>query len=75
MPALEPYLIEPIWEQFCALLPEHGPTIRSVATALASPRGSSSRNWSRSWCSAAHTTGSPTHLARRARSGAGATSG
>ena len=23
MPALEPYIIEPIWEQFCALLPEH----------------------------------------------------
>jgi transposase len=23
VPALEPYLIEPIWEQFCALLPEH----------------------------------------------------
>ena len=22
MPALEPYIIEPIWEQFCALLPE-----------------------------------------------------
>ena len=22
MPALQPYLIEPIWEQFCALLPE-----------------------------------------------------
>ena len=23
MPALPPYIIEPIWEQFCALLPEH----------------------------------------------------
>ncbi len=23
MPALEPYLIEPIWQQFSALLPEH----------------------------------------------------
>ena len=23
MPALEPYLIEPIWQQFKALLPEH----------------------------------------------------
>jgi hypothetical protein len=22
VPALQPYLIEPIWEQFCALLPE-----------------------------------------------------
>ena len=22
MPALEPSIIEPIWEQFCALLPE-----------------------------------------------------
>ncbi len=22
MPALQPYIIEPIWEQFCALLPE-----------------------------------------------------
>ena len=23
MPALQPYLIEPIWQQFSALLPEH----------------------------------------------------
>jgi hypothetical protein len=23
VPALPPYFIEPIWEQFCALLPEH----------------------------------------------------
>jgi transposase len=23
VPALQPYIIEPIWEQFCALLPEH----------------------------------------------------
>jgi len=23
MPAVPPYIIEPIWEQFCALLPEH----------------------------------------------------
>jgi hypothetical protein len=22
MPALAPYIVEPIWEQFCALLPE-----------------------------------------------------
>ena len=22
MPAIQPYIIEPIWEQFCALLPE-----------------------------------------------------
>ena len=26
MPALEPYIIEPIWEQFEALLPERGTT-------------------------------------------------
>jgi hypothetical protein len=24
MPTLQTYLIEPIWEQFCALLPERG---------------------------------------------------
>jgi hypothetical protein len=23
MPALQTYIIEPIWEQFCALLPEN----------------------------------------------------
>ena len=22
MPAIQPYILEPIWEQFCALLPE-----------------------------------------------------
>jgi uncharacterized membrane protein YhdT len=47
--------------------PSAAPTIRSDATAHASPSGSSSRSWCRCWSSAAPTTGSPTHLARRAR--------
>ena len=46
MPALEPYLIEPIWQQFSKpSFPSTAPTIRSDATVRASPRGSSSRSW------------------------------
>ena len=37
MPALEPYIIEPIWEQFRPPCPSDRPTIRSAATAHASP--------------------------------------
>ena len=37
MPAIHSYFIEPIREQFCALLPEREVTIRLVATALAHP--------------------------------------
>ena len=75
MPALPPYIIEPIWEQFCALLPEGRRTTRSVAIVPASPIGWSSRSSSRSWCSAAPTGGSPTRGARLPPSGADATSG
>ena len=45
MPALPPYLIEPIFEQFCALLPERTSTMCSVATYPASQSGWSSRSW------------------------------
>src|SRR5215204_3921204 len=50
MPALPPYITEPIWEQFCALLPErevdhplgcHRPRIY--------PTGRYSRSWYRFW--------------------------
>jgi hypothetical protein len=61
MPAVPRYIIEPIWEQFCALLPERDEwIIRSAATALVSPIRWSSRSWCRSWCSAARTGGSLT---------------
>jgi hypothetical protein len=76
VPAIPPYIIEPIWEQFCALLPErkidhplgcHRPRIpdRVVFEKLVS----------RSWCSDAPTGGSQMDLARRALCVAGATSG
>jgi len=76
VPALPPYLIKPIFEQFCALLPErktnhplgcHKPRIpeRVVFEKLVF----------RFWSSAAPTTGSPTPLARRARCVAGGMSG
>jgi hypothetical protein len=64
VPALPPYIIEPIWQQFEALLPERRTDHpRSGATARASPKGSSSRSWSRSWSSAVPTRGSPTKSA------------
>jgi hypothetical protein len=80
MPALPPYITEPIWEQFCALLPErevdhplgcHRPRIpdRTVLT------GRYSRSWYRFWYSAAPTGGSPTGRARPPRCGTGARSG
>jgi hypothetical protein len=76
VPALSPYIIDPIWEQFSALLPErdvdhplgcHNPRIpdRVVFEKLEF----------RSWSSAAPTRGSPTGNARRPPSGVGAMSG
>ena len=49
MPAVAPYIIEPIWEQFCALLPERKTwIIPSAATAPASPTEWSLRSSCRS---------------------------
>jgi hypothetical protein len=45
VPALPPYLIELIFEQFCALLPERTSTMCSVATYPASQSGWSWRSW------------------------------
>ena len=76
MPALEPYLIEPIWQQFCALLPE-----RKTNHPLGCHR---SRIPERVVFEklvqvlvfgCAYERRSPTPLARRAPLGAGATSG
>jgi hypothetical protein len=39
MPAVAPYIIEPVWEQFEALLPEHETDHPSAAIALAFPTG------------------------------------
>jgi hypothetical protein len=75
MPALPPYITEPVWEQFSALLPEREVDHPWAATAPAYPTGRFSRSWLRSWCSAAPTGGSPTSSVRRPRCGTGATSG
>jgi hypothetical protein len=58
-------IIDPLWDQFATLLPEHVDTTRWAATAPASPTGSASTSWSRSWCSAAPTSASLTTPARR----------
>jgi hypothetical protein len=58
---------EPIWQRFSALLPERRTDHPLGCPALASPRGSFSRSWCKSWSSEAPTRGSPTSLARRAR--------
>jgi hypothetical protein len=57
VPALPPYLIEPIlWQQFSALIPE-----RQTSHPLGCHRPRipdrvwSSRSWCKSWCSAAPT--------------------
>jgi len=76
MPALQPYIIEPIWEQFCALLPErktnhplgcHRPRIpdRVVFEKLIEVLV----------FGCAYSRGSPTRSVRRPRSGADAMSG
>ncbi len=73
MPALPPYLIEPIFEQFCALLPERktdhplGCHRRRIPDRIVFEKLVQMRNWSKSWCSGALTKGSPTPLALRAR--------
>jgi hypothetical protein len=76
MPAIPPYIVEPIFEQFAALLPERevDHPLGSV-TARAYPTEWSPRSWSRSWCSAAPIGGSPTRGARLPRFGTGETSG
>src|SRR5215216_4669845 len=75
VPALEPYLIEPIFEQFSALIPARQTPTRSDAIVPASPITWSLRSWCKYWCSAALTRGSPTSPARLPRLGTGATSG
>jgi hypothetical protein len=56
VPAIPPYLIEPIWQQLLALLPErHTRTTLSVATDPVSPTVWSSRSLCRYWSSAAPT--------------------
>ena len=75
MPALPPYIIEPIWEQFAPCCPKEKWIIRSAATGPASPTGWSSRSWFRYWSSAAPTRESPTGRARLPRCVGGATSG
>jgi hypothetical protein len=76
MPAIQPYILEPIWEQFCALLPErevnhplggHRPRIpnRVVFEKLVQVLV----------FGCAYSGGSQTRSVRRLLSGAGATSG
>jgi hypothetical protein len=69
VPALPPYIHSrsPSGNGFQPCCPSATPTIRSDATALASPRGAFSRSWCRFWSSDAPSRGSPTSLARRAR--------
>ncbi len=64
MPALPPYIIEPIWQQFSALLPEREVDHPLGRHAPVYPTESSSRSWFRCWCSDAPTGASPTGRAR-----------
>jgi hypothetical protein len=76
VPALPPYIIDPIWEQFRALLPE-----REIDHPLGCHRRRIpdrvvfEKLVHRFWCSAVLTKGSQTSLALRAPCAAGATSG
>ena len=76
MPALPPYIIEPIWQQFAALLPEW-----EADHPLGCPRPRIpdrvvfEKLLPRFWYSAAPTTGSPTRGVLLPRLGSGATSG
>ena len=75
MPALPPYLIEPIFEQFSALLPQRevNHPLGSHRPRIPSPE-CSSRSSFRYCSSAAPTAGSPTSLVRPPRFAADATS-
>ena len=76
MPALQPYIIEPIWEQFSALLPE-----REVHHPLGCHRSRIpdrvvfNKLAFRFWYSAAPTGGSPTIHVRPPRFATGERSG
>ena len=79
MPAISPYIIDPIWEQFEALLPErnvdhplgcHNPRIPDKVVF-----GWSSRSSYRSWSSAALTKESPTRGVRQPPCAVAGTSG
>ena len=63
MPAVPSWLIEPIWDQFQALIPPVVDT-RWGATGRGSPTGSSSTTSWMLWCSAPPTSRSPTTPAR-----------
>ena len=65
MPALQPYIIEPIWERLKPSCPRGRSTIRSAATGPASPIEWFSRSSLRFWSSAAPTGGSPTRGVRQ----------
>jgi hypothetical protein len=69
VPAISPYIIEPIFEQFCALLcPNEKWIIHSAAIGPAYPIRCSSISWCKCWSSAAPTAGSPMSRARLLRS-------
>ena len=75
MPAISACILEPLWDQFTALLPTRQVHHPWAATAGASLTASSSTSSSKSWCSAAATAASPIELAQPPRCGAAATSG
>jgi hypothetical protein len=72
---LEPYLIEPIWQQFKALLPQRRTDHPLGCHRLRIPERVDFEKLVESWCSAAPTIGSPMLPARRAPLGAGGMSG
>src|SRR3712207_2846955 len=76
VPALPPYLIEPIWQQFEALLPEHRTDHPLGCHRSRIPERVVFEKLVQVLVfGCAYSKGSPTRLARRAPSGVGATSG
>ena len=75
MPALPSWLIEPIWEQFSALLPQRHDRHPPAVAGPGSVTGWSSNCWSTSWSSAPGTGAMVTVAARRPRCGDAAMSG
>jgi hypothetical protein len=64
VPALPPYIIEPIWQQFSALLPEREVDHPLGCHRPVYPTEWSSRSWFRCWCSDALTGASLRRAAR-----------
>src|SRR5215216_3241099 len=60
MPAIPPFIREPLWDQFAALLPQPQATHPLGRHRPASPTRPSSTSSSKCWCSAAATGASPT---------------